>query len=123
MPLIVMRPSPATPAEFAVVERALKNVIVGDSAGPLVSTNRPGVALSSAPAARASGSAWMIAVLMTISRLAFCTSTTGDSPVTTTLSSMLPTRISIGIVTVCVPASSIFSRLTVEKPGSVNVRT
>src|SRR5919204_5742402 len=55
MPLTVMRPSPATPAEFAVLECALKNVIVGDSAGPLLSTVSPGVALSNAPAARASG--------------------------------------------------------------------
>ena len=40
-----MRPSPATVVEFAVLEWALKNVIVGDKAGPLVSTIRPGVAL------------------------------------------------------------------------------
>ena len=57
MPLTVIRPSPATPVEFAALECALKNVIVGDSAGPLVSTVSPGVALSSAPAARANGSA------------------------------------------------------------------
>ena len=60
MPLTVIRPSPATDVEFTVLECALKNVIVGDSAGPLVSTLSPGVALSSAPAARASGSAWII---------------------------------------------------------------
>src|SRR4051794_22181253 len=55
MPLTVMRPSPATEVEFARLECALKNVIVGDNAGPLVSTLSPGVALSSAPAARATG--------------------------------------------------------------------
>src|SRR6185295_18143777 len=49
IPLMVMRPSPATEVELEPPERALKNVIVGDSAGPLLSTNRPGVALSSAP--------------------------------------------------------------------------
>ena len=121
MPFTVMRPSPATEAEFELLERALKNVMVGDSAGPLVSTNRPGVALSSAPAARATGSAWIMSVFITISRLVFCTSTTGDAPVTVTVSSMAPTRISIGIVAVCVPDSSTASRLTVANPGSVKV--
>ena len=121
MPLTVMRPSPATPVEFAVLECALKNVIVGDNAGPLVSTVSPGVALSSAPTARATGNAWMVSLFMTTSRLAFCTSTSGVSPVTVIVSAMPPTRISIGIVTVCVPESSMFARLTVVKPGSVNV--
>src|SRR5207249_9441755 len=74
MPLTVMRPSPATPVEFAVLECALKHVIVGDNAGPLVSTVSPGVALSSAPTARATGNAWMVSLFMTTSRLAFCTS-------------------------------------------------
>src|SRR5262249_3794851 len=46
IPLTVIRPSPATDVEFATLECALKNVIVGDSAGPLVSTLSPGVALS-----------------------------------------------------------------------------
>src|SRR6266850_7913745 len=93
MPLTVMRPSPATEVEFVVLECALKNVIVGDNAGPLVSTLSPGVALSSAPTARASGSAWIISLFKTTSRFALCTSTTGDSPVTVTLSAMAPTRI------------------------------
>jgi hypothetical protein len=123
MPLTVMRPSPATDAEFAVLECALKNVIVGDSAGPLVSTVRPGVALSSAPTARATGSAWMTFWFMTTSRLAFWTSTSGVSPVTVTVSAMAPTRISIGIVTVCRPDSSMSARLMLLKPLSVNVST
>ena len=122
MPLTVIRPSPATPVESAALECALKNVIVGDSAGPLLSTLRPGVALSSAPTARAAGSAWMTSLFMTTSRLALCTSTSGVSPVTVTVSAMAPRRISIGSVTVCVPESSMFARLTVVKPGSVNVR-
>ena len=121
MPLTVMRPSPATEAEFAVLECALKNVIVGESAGPLVSTVRPGVALSSAPTARATGSAWMRSLFITTSRFAFCTSTSGVSPVTVIVSASAPTRISIGIVTVCLPESSMFARRTVVKPLSVNV--
>ena len=121
MPLTVMRPSPATDVALIVLECALKNVIVGDSAGPLVSTFRPGVALSSAPAARAAGSAWMTSVLMTTSRFALCTSTTGVSPVTVIVSATPPTFISTGIVMTCVPESSMSSRLTVVKPGSVNV--
>src|SRR5216110_3351246 len=35
-PLMVMRPSPATDVELIVLEFALKKVIVGDSAAPLV---------------------------------------------------------------------------------------
>ena len=116
-----MRPSPATEVELTVLECALKNVIVGDSAGPLVSTIRPGVALSSAPAARAAGIAWMISLFITTSRLALCTSTTGVSPVTVIVSASAPTRISIGIVTTCEPDSSMFSRFTVVKPRSVKV--
>jgi hypothetical protein len=56
MPFTVMRPSPATDVAFTLLECALKNVIVGDNAGPFVSTDRPGVAFSSAPTARATGS-------------------------------------------------------------------
>ncbi len=65
IPLSVMRPSPTVDGPFTAAECAWKNVIVGESAGPLVSTNSPGVALSSAPAARAAGSASMTSVLMT----------------------------------------------------------
>ena len=37
-----MRPSPATEVELIVLERALKKVIVGESARPLSSTMMPG---------------------------------------------------------------------------------
>src|SRR4051812_9865555 len=57
---------------------------------------------------------------MTSSRLAFWTSTTGVSPVTVMVSSSPPTFMSTGIVRVWVPESTMFSRLTVLKPGSVN---
>ena len=63
----------------------------------------------------------MVSLLRTTSRRAFCTSTTGDSPVTVIVSSRPPTRISTGMVSVCEPVSSMPSRLTVLKPGSVNV--
>ncbi len=110
-----MRPSLLAPP------LAEKNVIVGDSAMPLPSTVRPGVALSSAPAARDAGIDSTSSRSMTTSWRAFCTSTTGDSPVTVIVSATPPTRISAGIVTVFVPVSSIFSRLTALKPDSVNV--
>ena len=57
----------------------------------------------------------------TVSRRTVWTSTTGVSPVTVIVSCRAPTRISIGIVSVAVPPSSMPSRLTVVKPGSVNV--
>src|SRR5436190_14169756 len=63
----------------------------------------------------------MTRALITVSRRVFCTSTTGDSPVTVTVSSRAPTFISIGIVIVAEPASSMPSRLTELNPGSVNV--
>jgi hypothetical protein len=48
-------------------------------------------------------------------------STTGASPVTVTVSCTPPTRRSPLTVAMKLPVSSIPSRLTVEKPGSVNV--
>ncbi len=63
----------------------------------------------------------MTSLVMTISRRAVCTSTTGDSAETVIVSEMAPTRISTGIVNVCVPVSSMPSRLTVLKPASVKV--
>ena len=50
-----------------------------------------------------------------------CTSTIGDSPVTVTVSCNVPTRMSALTVAMNVPASSMPSRLTVEKPPSANV--
>ncbi len=105
-----------------VLERALKEVMVGESAAPASPTMMPGVALSSAPAARVAGSLSMTSLLITICRVAFWTSTTGVSPVTVIVSSSPPTRISIGMVSVCEPVNSILSRTTVLKPGSANVR-
>src|SRR5437773_2033382 len=63
----------------------------------------------------------MTSSFRTSSRRAVCTSTTGDSPVTVTVSAMPPTLISAGMVMVWEPVSSIPSRFTVLKPGSVNV--
>ena len=54
-------------------------------------------------------------------RAAFCTSTTGVSPVTVIVSSSAPTFMSALICTVPEPASSMPSRLTVLKPVSENV--
>ena len=51
----------------------------------------------------------------------FWTSTIGESPDTVTVSSSVPTRISAFTVAVNEAGSSIASRLTVLKPGSVNV--
>src|SRR5439155_12726384 len=45
----------------------------------------------------------------------------GVSPVTVIVSSRPPTFISTGTVIVCVPDNSTASRLTVMKPGNVNV--
>ena len=63
----------------------------------------------------------MISRSMTRSRLVFCTSTSGVSPVTVIVSSSAPTRRSASIFAVNEPASTTPSRLTVLKPGSVNV--
>jgi len=104
-----------------VLERALKAVIVGERAEPVSPTMMPGVAFSSAPAARVAGIVWMTSSFITSCRVAFWTSTTGVSPVTVIVSSSPPTFISAGIVRVCEPVSSMFSRFTTLKPGSVNV--
>ena len=47
----------------------------------------------------------------------------GVSPVTVTVSSIAPTRSSAFTAAVATPVSSMPSRFTVEKPGSVNVTT
>ena len=57
----------------------------------------------------------------TVSRLAFWTSTTGVSPVTVIVSATAPTFNSALMVAVKEPVSSMPSRLTVVKPGNVNV--
>ena len=55
--------------------------------------------------------------------VALFTSTTGDAPVTVTVSSSEPTFISAVTVAVKSAGSSMPSRLIVLKPGSVNVTT
>ena len=116
MPLTAMRPS------FVWPPRALKNVIVGVTATPLLSTVMPGVAFSSEPTVRVAGIAAIVSEESTVSRRTLCTSTTGVSPVTVIVSSRPPTRNSIGIVSVAVPPSTSPSRFTVLKPGNVKVR-
>ena len=63
----------------------------------------------------------MISLVSTVCRCALCTSTIGDSPVTVMVSSSAPTRRSAFTVAMNDPVSSMPSRLTVLKPGSVNV--
>jgi hypothetical protein len=63
----------------------------------------------------------MTSLSIVISRFALWTSTIGDSPVTTIVSSSEPMRSSASIVAVNDPDSSMPSRLTVLKPGSVKV--
>src|SRR4029450_2793790 len=60
---------------------------------------------------------------MTCALLLLCTSTTGDSPDTVTVSSTAPTFRSALIVAVKLDCSSTPSRLTVENPGRLNVST
>src|SRR5207237_2146903 len=115
MPLIDMRPS--------LVRRpgALKKVIVGVAARPLLSTVTPGIAFRIEPYARVAGSASIADELITVSRRVFCTSTTGDAPVTVTVSCTAPTLRSNGIVSVTEPVTSMPSRRIVANPGSDTV--
>jgi hypothetical protein len=57
----------------------------------------------------------------TVVTRALCTSTIGDAPVTVTVSSRLPMRRSALTDATKSPLSSMPSRFTVVKPGSVNV--
>ena len=75
----------------------------------------------SEPVERVPGSTAITSPSTTASRRVDCTSTTGLSPLTMTVSVRLPTRISIGIVSVAEPRTSMFSRLTWLKPSSENV--
>jgi hypothetical protein len=65
----------------------------------------------------------MTSLLTTVCSRAFCTSTTGASPVTVIRCSTTPTDISALTVAVNEPVSSMPSCLTVLKPVSVNVKT
>jgi len=62
-------------------------------------------------------------LLSTSRRWVLCTSTTGDAPDTTTVSSRAPTRISTFTGAVKSPWIVMPSRTTVLNPGSVNVTT
>ena len=63
----------------------------------------------------------MTSLLTVCCTLALCTSTIGVSPVTVIVSSSAPTFRSPFTVATNVPVSSMPSRRTVLKPGSVNV--
>src|SRR5438874_8656158 len=56
-----------------------------------------------------------------MARRVLCTSTTGDSPVTVTVSATVPIRISASILTTPVPDTMTSSRFNVANPVSVNV--
>jgi len=58
--------------------------------------------------------------LSTCDRVVVWTSTIGDAPATVTVSSIAPTRSSLFTVIVKFAGSSSASRLTLEKPVSVN---
>ena len=67
------------------------------------------------------GIASMISRVMTVRVVMLCTSTSGDSADTVIVSSTAPTRRSASMVAMKSEVSSMFSRLTVLKPGSVKV--
>ena len=113
-----MRPS------FARPPLAVKNVMNGVVWAPrlaVLSTCRPGIAVSSAPYERVAGSVLMTSLLSTAWRRALCVSTTGVSPLTVIVSSTAPTFRSALIVMTPDPLTLIASRLTVLKPVSENV--
>src|SRR5205809_485798 len=63
----------------------------------------------------------MVSLSSVTSRLVLTTSTTGDSPVTVTVSATPPTRSSASIVVTADPLRITPSRLRVMNPASVNV--
>ena len=77
--------------------------------------------MSSDPTVRVAGIAAITSWLTVVSRLVFCTSTTGASPVTVIVSCSAPTFMSIAMVIVLEPESCKSVRWTVLKPGSVAV--
>src|SRR4051812_25866613 len=92
--------------------------------GPMLTScwppNRPGTSTTSALYVPAVGIEFRVSFDSTICRDAFCTSTTGVSPVTVTVSSTAPTRISVFRLVVTKLVSSTPSRFVVLKPTSVN---
>ncbi|MNC86739.1 hypothetical protein D3C83_24130 [compost metagenome] len=109
----MIRPSSGSPPW--AVNSVIVGVVCALTAPAIVS---PGMELSSAPYDRVAGSDSRTVLFRTVSRRVLCTSTTGVSPETVIVSCRLPIRMSTGIVSVAEPASSIPSRLTVEKPSS-----
>ena len=81
----------------------------------------PGIRDVTAPAFRDVGMAARMSLLTVVCTLALWTSTIGVSPVTVIVSSRAPTFRSPFTVATNAPDSSMPSRLTVLKPGSVNV--
>ena len=67
------------------------------------------------------GIASIVSFVTTARRTTLCVSTTGDAPVTVTVSSICPTRMSAFTGAVKSAVSSMPSRLTVENPGRLNV--
>ena len=63
----------------------------------------------------------MMSCPITCRLITFCTSTTGDAALTTTVSSSVPIFKSALTLAVNCAVSSMPSRLTLENPGSVNV--
>ena len=115
MPSTVRRPSCVLPP------CAVNRSIVGRSWRLPSPATTEGTSCSTLLYEREVGSAASTGPPMICWRRALCTSTTGLSPVTTTDSSIAPTRIWMSIVTIRAPASSTPSRLTMLKPVRVKV--
>ncbi len=115
IPSTKTRPSPVCPCNPKV------HAPHGPVATSALVTATPGISTISALYDRPVGMAATTSSVSTCCRFALCTSTTGESPVTVTVSSRLPTWKSALTVATKVPASSIPSRLTVRKPVNVKL--
>ena len=93
--------------------------------GPVLTScwppNSPGTSTSTALYQPAVGIALMMSFVNTVWRGAFCTSTTGVSPVTVIVSATAPTRMSAFTLAVENPVSSTPSRFAVLNPDNVKV--
>jgi hypothetical protein len=72
---------------------------------------------------RVIGSMLIVSESTTVSRRVVCVSTTGDAPVTVTVSSSAPTRMSALIAITPAPDTCTSSRRTDVKPARLNVTT
>ena len=81
----------------------------------------PGIMAAIIEGTRLIGALLITSAVSTRSRLALWTSTTGDAPVTVTVSSSVPTRMSALMLATNVPLSSMPSRRTVLNPGRAKV--